>query len=239
MSISDKELQWLLSLSAISYAGPVADLEALTNKGFYKKGGGILNLLDKDILVHREPYIKCKPAIEGMQEDLDIHDRNSFYAALDAMVEGWDFAADMHQMMVLGRTLDGRNRDRKRSFLINGHPYLYELFKEVMKYEFHWPKQGLLAYEIANGVMLGRLGVSMGFMDEDIQQDYFDKLFEKVKDNYKGYRTFGTDAAIGRHIHIRHLEIISNTKVSTDKRHVLSKAYYGIWQYLEALFMLG
>lgn len=220
---------WLLSLSVLSLLGPKPDIDRLTAQGFYKKPSSGGRLFSKDL--DTKDQIN-QGLIQGYLEDMGITDREKFYQVLDAAISGSEFGHNIERLMQLGKTMNVVDREKKQSFIMNGHPYLYETFEEVMTYEFHWPKEGFFAYDLANAIMLVRLGLGLEYMDEDLQSDYLERLQPLAKKVFESYKTFGCDAAIGRSIHCKYLQQVGAGKMTTHEKEVLAMAYYSLWQYM-------
>ncbi len=220
---------WLLSLSSMSLLGPKLDIDGLLIKGFYKKPSGGQELFVKDLIASDqvdEELLQC------FLEGLGITDREKFYDVLDRTISGSDFAKNIERLMQLGRTMNAVDREKRQTFVINGHPYLYETFEEVMSYEFHWPKEGLFAYDLTNALMLVRIGMGLGYMDEELQSIYLERLEPLAQKVFENYKSFGRDAAVGRQIHSKYLLQIGSGKMTSVQTDVLSMAYYSLWQYM-------
>ncbi len=220
---------WLLSLSAMSLLGPKLDIDGLASKGFYKKPRGGQELFAKDLIAGNqvdEELLQC------FLEGLGVADREQFYDVLDRSISRSEFAKNIERLMQLGRTMNAVDREKRQTFIINGHPYLYEIFEEVMSYEFHWPKEGFLAYDLANAVMLVRVGIGLGYMDEELQSGYLERLAPLAQKVFEDYRSFGRDAAVGRQIHSNYLLQTGAGKMTSVQTDVLGMAYYSLWQYM-------
>lgn len=170
--------------------------------------------------------------IQEFLDTLAITDREKFYQVLDGCISGSEFARNIERLMQLGRTMNEVDREKRQSFVINGHPYLYETFEEVMTYEFHWPKEGFYAYDLSNALMLVRLGIGLDYMDEEVQTTYLERLEPLAQKVFEDYKTFGCDAAVGRRIHCKYLQQIGAGKMTNQQTEVLAMAYYSLWQYM-------
>jgi hypothetical protein len=139
----------------------------------------------------------------------------------------------MEALMQIGKTMSHDDRLDYKTLLINGHPYLKASFDEVMKYEFHWPKEGLLAFNISNVIMLLRLGTSEGYLDEGLQMEWLEKVHTILQASYTNYKDFGRDALIGRELYLHYIHKIKGKQSCFQNKMILSLAYYGLWQYNE------
>lgn len=231
--LEDNILQWLLSLSSMSLLGPSCDVEDLTLKGFYKKSAGYINMLDKNILLDKQPFSKYASVIQGIFNYFNINDQESYIQKLEEMIGGQGFTKNVDQLLQLGRTMSLSERNRRRSIVINGQFYFFEMFEEVMKYEFVWPKEGLVAYDLANVILLLRLGTSAGYLTNEGQQQYFDKLHIFATNIFTSYEVFGYNANIGRKLQLKHMALIRNNLSMLDQNSAFNMSYFSIWQYIE------
>ena len=222
------DTQWLLSLSLVSLTGPVPDVDLLHSNGFYKKmekGVSLpLNLpLDK---------VSQRELIDSTLEAFRITDRESCLERIGEFAQGSGFSANITKLMQLGKTMDHKERIADRSYVINGHPYMKEFFLTLMRYEFHWPKNGFDTFDVANGLMLLRLCKDLGWMDEREQAEYMEAFEVKAHRVFKDYEDFGKEAVLCRHIYCRYLAQTGNEGPASRQKNILAIAYHGIWQYL-------
>lgn len=228
--MTDAEQQWLLCLSTSSLLGAKSDIDALSAKGFYKKPDKFKTPLDLDVGLENPIYKKNEPIILAFLTIFEIEKRQSFYQKLDHFIEGSAFAKNMNRLMQVGKAMDEVEREKKETFVINGHPYLHEGFQVLMTYEFHWPKHGLRSYDLANALMLIRLGSSLGYMDEEAQLDYLLKINEALEPIYETSKSFGESAEIGRQIHCKYLKSMGMGKELSGQNDVFSMVYYSVWK---------
>lgn len=233
--MTEQENQWILSLSLVSLMGPRCDVDLLMLKGFYKKGQQLDDLLERNIYLERDTFSAYKDGAHMFLEALGVTDARSFEKKMDQLIDGSEFATNMERMLQFGRMMDEESRHQKRTIIVNDHPYLYELFETLMSFEFHWPANGLKAYELANAVMLLRLGVDLEYIDTARQGYYFEDIHLRVEKIFIDYKTYGQEAVIGGIIHSKYLEMISNGKIDVKWDEVLSIAYYSIWQHYEEM----
>ena len=227
--MTENQKQWLLSLSAMSLLGPKCDLDGLTGKGYYKKKDASKGLLDQHLDLSKAPYKQYNRQVQDYLAIFEISDQASFDHRLEELMNGSSFSKDMDRLMQLGRTMDIDQRCQKRTLYVDGHPYSFGLFREVMTYEFHWPREGLGAYDTANAIMLLRLGKSLGYLTEERQEDYLSWLFMEADSVFGNYKKFGNDAVIARNVHLTHLKILGMKTESFEIPNVYAMAYYGIW----------
>ena len=230
--MNKKLLQWLLSLSLLSLLGPKCDIDFLSSKGFFKKNSEIPELL-LNISYNESVFVKYKTEIQSFLDLMNVSDKDSFKIKMEELVQGTLFSKNMDKMMLLGKMMTKEERENRDAIIVNKHHYNKAFFNEVLLYEFRWPKEGLYAYDLANGVMLLRLGVELGYIIEEDQYDYLNTFKDKYYDQFTSYEGFGRDVMIGRNLHISHLKSIRSAKVIEDQEQLLSIAYYGMWQYLE------
>lgn len=237
--MTDNELQWLLSLSMVSLMGPRCDIDSLTDRGFYKNPAKMDEFLEQNILLDRERF-SCftEPAGKFLQA-LEVNSPRSFEKKMNELIDGSAFRTNMDRMIRQGRMMSLEQRRIKKAVIVNEHPYLYDLFETVMSYEFHWPEHGLQAYELANAVMLLRLGVGLEYIDKTRQGYYMDDIMLKLNKMKLSYRDFGRDAVIGGIIHSKYLELISNGRVKTEWDDVLKIAWFGCWQHFQEMGING
>lgn len=233
--MTQDQQQWLLSLSAISQLGPEMDVDHLSSKGFYRKIKSGVAYIDRHIDISKKPYKNYTKEIDNYLKIWQVRDKVSFISTVEELIQGSDFGVNMHRLVEIGRMMTLKDRMNKQTFLINGHPYLFDLFEYVMVYEHHFPQDGFLAYDIANAIMLLRLGLGKAYISEKEQTNYFDTILEKGTGRYSSYKQFGTDATIARNIHEKQLNVIDSSPKTKDFKPYLSIAYYGIWQWFESL----
>lgn len=226
-------MEWLLSLSVVSLMGPKCDVDYLVANGFYKKNDNFQEGIERHIYLDREKYRVYVDRAHQFLEILEIKDARSFEKKMDELLDGSEFALNMETMLQLGRTMDMESRSNQGTVIVNNHPYLFELFETLMTFEFQWPKYGMRAYELANAVMLLRLGVDLDYIDRTRQGYYFEDIQLRLDKIFENYKDFGQAAIIGGVVHSKYLELISNGTNKIEWNDVLSIAYYGIWQYFE------
>lgn len=226
-------MQCLLSFSNMSVLGPRYDIDELARQGFYKKCGSIHHL-EKNIPIHDLKYGAYIQELKSYLSSLEIGNRDQFMQRLDEFLEGSVFNINMNKLMQVGRMMSTTQRQSEDFFVINHHPYPRMLLDELMQYRNHWPLQGLLAFDIANGLLLLRVGIALDYLDDEIQSNYFDKFYGLLCDEYQSFHEFGIDAAIGRNMWICSQALNKNDKLPEYVPSVLSECYYGIWQYIES-----
>lgn len=226
------ELQGLLSLSTMSILGPRYDIDSMMGDGFYKSGAMKYHL-DKDLSTDKATFGKYSQQISSFISNFGINDRNSYIEKIEELLEGSSFSSNMDKLFQLSRMMSVEERGNVDTILVNRSPYPKIMIDTVLDYELHWPLQGLIAYDIANGIMLLRLGIHLGYIDSELQMGYFTKFLEILKGEYTNYHDFGVDACIGRNLHICTLELTRNNQLPKEILSVLSECYFGIWQYIE------
>lgn len=232
--MNNKFLQWLLSLSLLSLLGPKVDIDFLTSRGFYGKSKEKPDLL-LNISIEEGVFLKYKGEIQSFLNVMNVSDKESYKNKLDELVHGSLFTKNMDKMMMLGKMMTPVEREEMTTISVNKHPYNKSFFEQVLLYEFRWPKEGLCAYDLANTVMLLRLGIELGYIIEEDQYEYLNLLKDKYYDQFSTYKSFGRDVMIGRNLHVIHLKNIRSVDVIQDQQELLSIAYYGMWQYLETI----
>jgi hypothetical protein len=232
--MTNQELQWLLSLSVMSLLGPQFDLAILADKGFYKKYKKEELYFELNMNENIHHYRNFEKMIQSFIDDFHIEDRDSYIDKVEALINGSDFSVNMTKLLHIGRTMSNESREIRRPFVINSRLYFYDVFEIVMNFDMEWPKEGLDAYDIANGVMLLRLGVSLGYIYEEEQMTYLEKLFHKAEDVFVDYLTFGKAADVARQVDILSTEAVVNSKIVFHRQLVLEAVYLGIWKHLEA-----
>ena len=225
------EEQWLLALSVMSLIGPKWDVDRLKKKGFFKKTEQVQKPLDMNL----EGDSTYDSQVEAFLEIFDIDHREKYYLILDALLEGSNFAKDMARLMQIGKSMGKVDREKRQSFFVNGRLYLYDSFRVLMAYEFHWPKHGLRAYDIANGLMLLRIGRGLGYIEDDEIDNYCQKYYDVAKEIFKDWSSFGEAAELGRQVHCKYLSTIGTGKLLTGEKNYLSIAYYSIWKHMKVL----
>ncbi len=228
--MTDKERQWMLSLSALSLLGPRCDVGRLISLGYYK-------------MALNEPFEWPfgVVATEGVDvemlsaylEELGISDAASFEEKLSEWYEGTGFIGNVKKLMQLGKTMGADRRQVAKSVIINGFPYMYDFFEQLMKYEFYWPKHQLDAYEVANSVMLIRVGYVKEWLTESKGEELLQGLFEKAKECFEDYESFGKEAIIGREIHCAYLKHIGSKSSVVTQSEVWPIAQYSLWAHMK------
>lgn len=231
--MTSKEMQWVLSLSCLSLLGPKCDIDDVKLKGFYKKCIGYISFLETNIDFRKESFKSYEKAIKEIYSYYDIVDAISYTNKIEELIGGSIFASNMERLLQLGRTMTLAERANRRPIVISGHLFFYEMFEMVMKYEFHWPKKGLVAYDLASAIMLLRTGVIFGYLTPEIQNDYFEKVLSITSEHFKSFEQFGIEAEIGRKIQLRWMALVNNNLSNVESSFVLEMSYYGIWQYIE------
>lgn len=231
--MNEKDLQHLLSLSVLSLIGPRWDIEYLSGCGLYKKGSSETCDLVLNMGHTTEGFGPYENILKTFLQGLGIVDQETYTDRLKELIGGTVFSLHMDQMLQLGRGMNQQQRNQLGSIHIGTHPYARDLFNEVMSYEFHWPAEGLKAYDIANAVMLLRVGISLGYLDETQQSAYLEWLFMEVESLFMTYKAFGEAAVIGRNIHLKHLDIIGVETSLLDNEWILSMAYHSLWSPLK------
>ncbi len=102
-------------------------------------------------------------------------------------------------------------------------------------YKFNFPKNGLMAYDMANLILLLRIGVNKAYLSEEEQLEYLEQILHKIKQAYSSFKQFGIDAAIGRNIHIKYISIIRTGEITWEQKGALSIAFYSVWNKLQLI----
>lgn len=228
-------LQWLLSLSLLSLLGPKCDIDKLVQSGFYKKGNTQKPEFSLNIDIADSIYSNHKKEIHSFLDKMNVVDKDSFHQKVRELLDGSLFSTNIDKMMTLGQLMSYADRVNITTMFVNKHPYNKDFFNHVMTYEFRWPINGLYAYDIANVMMLLRLGIEEGFLIEEDQYQYLEEVLNKFKDKFVDYKKFGEECSIGRELHVYRLKATRSVEVIEDQEQLLSIAYYGVWQYLEAM----
>lgn len=229
--MTNQQLQWLLSLSSISLVGPGYDLDILEAKGFYKKGPKEEMYFDRYIDSDRKCFDAYKEHFESFLNDLYVEDRRSYLKKVNELCNGSEFSSNLTKLVNIGRTLSLEDRLKEQPYIINGRLYFYDMFELVMTYEYNWPDVGLEAYDIANAIMLLRMGRYLDYLDDDEQMFKLEELY--IKASKYDYKTFGQAANIGREIHIRMLDEVLHTSTIYESSLALAACHYGIWDHME------
>lgn len=226
------KLQWLLSLSLLSLLGPKSDVDKLVQSGFYKKPGQGKPELTLNISIDDPIYNKYETEIHSFLDKMNVSDKESYHLKVKELISGSLFNKNLDKMMTLGQLMPYSQRDNQKTMVVNKHPYSKQFFDKVMLYEFRWPLNGLYAYDIANVMMLLRLGVEQGFLIEEDQIVYLEQVLTKFLGKFIDYKIFGEECSIGRELHVYRLKHTRSVQVVEDQEQLLSIAYYGVWQYL-------
>lgn len=230
--MNNDQLQDVLSLSAVSYVGPLYDVMDLTGKGFYKKKTKENMDLDLHISMFEEPFNSNSKAYDKMIKTFNIKDNKSYGLLMEELLKGWELTKAFENLFQITKLLSQEERLKKKAIATNGYVFSYKFYQKVKIYEFHIGKRGLMAYDLANMILLLRLGVNMDYIAPTKQMDYLEKVLEKVESNFDSFRQFGEEAIIGRNIHLLYKELESNQPNPEKKDGLLSVAYYSIWNHL-------
>jgi len=223
--MTETDIEWLVSLSLISLLGPKGDVDFLKTSGFYKKTEGMKPEL-------AQTYEGDADMIQHFLEALRIVDRDSYLAKLKELLEGSGFSANAKKLLQLGRTLGVVERELPKSYMINGHPYMYDFLEVVMQYEFHWPKEGLRPLDVANYVMLLRVGRGRAWLMGTAYKEALEAVLPLAKEVFDNYESFGKDSALGRQIYCDYLRLVGESSPMIHQKDVLRVAYYSVWQYM-------
>lgn len=221
----EQDRQWLLSLSLLSLLGPRSDVKRLEEEGFYKNS-------------HKKTLVLPPACTAGIEDTsaflraLGAMDKDGCMAKLKALSDHKGFSEDTEKLLQLGRTFSAPMRELPRAYMINGHPFLYDYFKRVMAYEFHWPKTGLKAFDIANYIMLVRVAKGKGWLRDEAYEAYLTEICPKAKAVFEGYQQFGEGAALGRRLFCDYLGLIGEGNPLTAQKDVLAIAYHSVWKHM-------
>jgi len=233
--LTQREVQWLLSLSELSLLGPQCDLDAISTKGILGKFKSTQSELELCIFMNKEPFLTHKSKILRFLEEFSITNALSFEGKIVELLNGSQSSKNIEQLVLLMKLMDHNDYDQKKMLCVNGYTFSQSIKEYIKNFEFHWPKEGFLAYDLANTIMLLRLGVGLGYIDTDKQKEYFEQIFPIAKSIFISYQQFGQDATIGRNIHIHHLKNSRNNDIVFEQKGVFAMAYYGIWENREFL----
>lgn len=226
--IMEQDRQWLLSLSLPSLLGPRGDVERLEEEGFYKNS-------------HQKTLVLSPVCTTGTEDTaaflkaLGATDKEGCMAKLKALSDHRGFSEDTQKLLQLGRTFSLPMRELPKAYMINGHPFLYDYLKRVMAYEFHWPKVGLKAFDIANYMMLVRVAKGKGWLKDEDYEACLTEIFPKAKAVFEGYKQFGEEATLGRKLFCDYLELIGEGNALTAQKAVLPIAYHSVWRHMPDL----
>lgn len=235
--MTEQELQCLLSLSCISILGPEYDMEELNRQRFYKKDNGIINKLERHLPINEDKFSLHSKELLNLLTISDIHDADSYVEKINELVKGSVFSNHMDKLMQLGRMMQKDQFENMTQIMVENRPYSKIIVEAILDYQFHWPLQGLVAYDVATAILLLRAGVELGYISTAVQMTYFEQFLEIIKGEYTSFNQFGVDAAIGRNLQICHVEYIRSDRLPESIPSILSECYFGIWKYIKSDFL--
>lgn len=227
--------QRVLSLSAMSILGD--DFDARTLK---KQGNFIKKMFSKD---SPEDYFLIRditPAI--LKKELSYSERENFlkifcgisedYSISQALHEQYNGSRINHQICLDRewiRSLSDKQLDDMKITDIGSDKYRY--YNLIMRLERYWPKKQLLASNIANGIMLVRIALGHGQIDDDTAYQYLSAFHEQAINNFDSLDDFLSDAA--RCLELQHLYLRAKELVKYGVYNgLMSRAYYGVYERL-------
>ncbi len=227
--------QRLLSLSAMSILGDDFDARTLRKQGhFFKK------IFSKD---SPEDYFLIRDITpEILKKEMSYTGRVTFlkkfcgigedYSISQALHEQYNGSRINHQICLDRewiRSLSDKQMDEIKITDVGSDNYRY--YNIIMRLERYWPKKQLLASNIANGIMLVRIALGHGEIDDNTAYQYLSAFHKQAINNFDSLEAFLSDAA--RCLELQHLFLRTRklAKYGVYKG-MMSRAYYGVYERL-------
>jgi len=219
---------WLLS--GLSYVGPYPEVDELVKLNFYRNND--IELVKGLINYNEEPYHQYITHYKEFLDDLSVSDQNSFNDKIVELVNGSTIGKSLDRFFSMTRLMKAGKKQGHKEVIINGHLYSRELFDVLVSYEMEWPNNGTFAYDMANLVLLIKLGVGLDLCQIGKAEETLEMVVDQIKERYDDAKSFCTDAVIARTVHLKYLKTIKRKRGIPSEDYVLSIGYYSILQYV-------
>jgi hypothetical protein len=217
---------WILSLSVGTIVGPYEDVRHLQKNDYYK------NHKNTELELQEEYFNRLHNSVIDFEKIMNIND-NNFIPIIEDLSQNRGFS---RRYTKLRNSLLLKNPEQLEKLCSK------ELDKKNKKAKFNrtlltsymtWPKNGLLAYDLVNAVMLLRIGKINNYIGQKDFDYWLEVIGNKMLQHYYDYDSLARDISVGLNIHLSELESEGNLLASFPINGLLLTAKESIWNHIE------
>lgn len=212
-------LQWIMSLGAVSYLGPLLE-NNLNSHNEYEMTDEIL------FGIHNKTKKKIKNAVEQMVEQyLNVSSRQEAYIRFGELKSGDLELARQVKSMLFSTIFTQKEKSDNKA--VNVWHHLCNL------YQYDLSDKHFEAYAYANAVVLLRIAGYKGWLSRDEVMNCLRQIGDEVENKFTSYSDFGLKAAVARKIHFGYKALSGPIVQAFYMDNIYSFAVYQAWHDLK------